>query len=400
MSCLLDELIGVPGLQIEAATVYPGLDDDDFRDGPVRYFVFGQPRFESIFEARKRDLDRCVSLVAERKPDLVHIHGSERLFGLMPARRLIDPPALISIQGLVDTCLAVFFGALTPTEIWKSQGLFELATKRGHFWRYRDYMKGSKLGREILANAKAFMGRTAWDRAHLASVNPTASYYHGEELLRPEFSSARWDIGRCDRHSVIFTNSGAYPRRGMEVLIRAMPIVRRDFPDATIRLAGTLGRRSAYDRFVHRMVEDAGLGGSVEHLGYLSSEQMAEQLRRSHVFVQPSYVENGSNSLSEAMQVGSPCIAAYAGGMTTTLDHERTGLMFPPGDAAMLAAAIIRVFRDDELAVQLGQAARATASERHSPSRVVAQVMHAYRELSASLESIEGVPHVSCAESR
>jgi glycosyltransferase involved in cell wall biosynthesis len=294
----------------------------------------------------------------------------------------------------------VFFGALTPAEIWKSQGLIELATRRGHFWRYRDYLKGARLGREILANANAFMGRTAWDRAHLASVNPTAAYYHGDELLRPQFSDAPWQVGRCERHSVIFTNSGSYPRRGMEVLIHAMQIVRRDFPRAALRLAGALGHRGAYDRFVHRMIADAGLAGSVEHLGYLGAAEMAQQLRRSHVFAQPSFVENGSNSLSEAMQVGVPCIAAFTGGMTTTIVIERTGLMFPPGDAAMLAQAIARIFRDDHLATRLGQAARASASVRHDPARVVAQVMRAYRDLAGDAQSGEGVQHVTCSQSR
>jgi|SRR5579883_1920171 len=405
MTCLLDQLVQVAGVQMEVATAHPGLDDDEFHADGVRYFVFGQPRFESIFEARKRDLDRCVSLVAERKPDVVHIHGSERFFGLMAARKLIDVPALISIQGLVDECLPVFFGALSPAEIWRSQGLVELATRRGHFWRYRDYLKGAKLGREILANAKAFMGRTAWDRAHLSSVNPAAVYYHGDELLRPQFSKGAWNLDKCERHSVIFTNGGSEPRRGLEVLIGAMRIVLREFPDAQLRLAGTLGNRRSYERFVHRRISDAGLDGAVRHLGYLNADRMAEELQRAHVFAMPSFLENSSNSLCEAMQVGMPCVASYTGGIPSLLDEGWSGLMFPPGDSAMLAAAICRIFRSDDLAARLGESARTAASERHSPARVVAQVMNAYHDLVSGLESANfiGVQHgkaIPCAESR
>src|SRR5579872_3288944 len=357
MTCLLRELQQIAGIDIEVATAHPGLDDDEFSVDGVRYFVFAQPRFESIFEARKRDLDRCVDLVTQRNPDVVHIHGSERFFGLLKARKLIETPALISIQGLVEACVPVFFGALSPSEIWKSQSWFELATRRGHFWRYRDYLKGARLGREILEKAKFFMGRTAWDRAQLFGVNPDAVYYPGGELLRPEFSKTRWNLSECQRHSVIFTNAGSEPRRGLEILLGAMQLVRREFPDAELRLAGTLGHRRAYERFLHRTIADAGLSGAIEHLGYLSASEMAEELRRARVFVQPSFMENSSNSLCEAMQVGLPCVASYAGGLPSLVEDRHTGLLFPPGDAPMLAAAILQIFRDDDLAVRLSDAA-------------------------------------------
>ena len=406
MTCLLDHMVRAGGVEIDVATAHPGLRDDEFSEGGVRYVVFGQPRYESIFEARRRDIERCVRLVENTNPDLVHIHGSERFFGLLAARGLIRPPALISIQGLVDACLPIFFGSLSAREIWQSEALVEIATRRGLLWRYRDYSKGAELGREILANGKAFMGRTEWDRAHLRSANPSAVYYYGGEILRPQFSGPRWDLDSCDRYSVIFTNAGSEPRRGVEVLVDAMQVVRREFPEAELRLAGTLGERRAYDRFLRRRIADAGLEKSIHYLGYLNAAQMAEQLRRAHVFVQPSFMENSSNSLCEAMQSGLPCVATHAGGIPSLIDHGRTGLMIPPGDAPLLAESIAKIFRDRDLAVHLGRSARAEASQRHQPDRVVAQVMYAYRDLTgaapASGPNLQGknFQHVSYTESR
>jgi glycosyltransferase involved in cell wall biosynthesis len=400
MPCLLEHLLHDTGIQVDVATAQPGFRDDDFVENGVRYFVFGQPRFQPIFEYRQRDLDRCRDLVREQKPDLVHIHGSERFFGLLAARGLINVPALISIQGLVEACLPAFFGALSPAEALRSHRLIELATGRGVFWRYREYSRGAVFGREILANAKVFMGRTAWDRAQLAAVNPSATYYHGDEVLRPQFSNAAWDLSTVDRHTVIFTNAGSEPRRGVEVLLRAMQIVRRQVPSAELRIAGTLGDRRGYDRFLQRMIIDTGLAGSIQQLGYLSAEKMAAQLERAHVFALPSFIENSSNSLCEAMQVGVPSVASYVGGIPSLVDHNQTGLMFPPGDPAVLASSILRIFRDGDLAVRLSRAARAEASQRHAPAHVVSQVMQAYREITATQE---GVPHgqaASCSESR
>jgi glycosyltransferase involved in cell wall biosynthesis len=126
------------------------------------------------------------------------------------------------------------------------------------------------------------------------------------------------------------------------------------------------------------MVEELGLAAHVEFLGYLSAERMAHELAQSHIFVQPSFMENSSISLCEAMQVGMPCAAAYAGGMPSTVEHGRTGCLFPPGDAALLAQTVLELFRNGDRAQQLGRAARETASWRHSPERVISQLLAAY----------------------
>ena len=96
---------------------------------------------------------------------------------------------------------------------------------------------------------------------------------------------------------------------------------------------------------------------------------MARELCRAHVFVISSYIENSPNSLCEAMQVGLPCVATYAGGIPSLVRNGSTGLLFPPGDAPLLAEAIARLFREDHLACRMGRAARIEASERHARKR-------------------------------
>src|SRR5581483_2952640 len=102
----------------------------------------------------------------------------------------------------------------------------------------------------------------------------------------------------------------------------------------------------AYDRFLRRRISGAALDSSIRHLGFLDADAMAGELRRAHVFALPSFMENSSNSLCEAMQVGLPCVASYAGGVPSLIEHGRTGLLFPPGDAPLLAEYIARIFRD------------------------------------------------------
>lgn len=383
MPSLLEELVRSPNMQVEIATVYPGLRDDQFEDNGVTYFVLGQPKVPGIFfRCRKSDLEACAELVRKRTPDLIHIHGTERFYGLMAARKLIKTPCVISLQGLLTAYQLLFFGALSAADVWRSNRLIEVASRRGLLWLYRGYVRGARQEREILARVSSFLGRTDWDRAHLRGANPTADYYNVGEVLRPAFRQHSWQVSKCERHTVIFTNCGD-PRRGTEVLLRAMLIVRREFPDAKLRLGGLVGTKRGYDRFLRRMITQSGLSAAVELLGYMDASAMARELRRAHVFVISSYIENSPNSLCEAMQVGLPCVASYAGGIPSLVEQGRTGLLFPPGDAPLLADAIMRIFRDDDLAVRLSVAATDAASERHAPQRVLSQLLYAYRDVVA-----------------
>lgn len=384
MPSLLASLLRVPGISVEIATAYPGLKDDEFVDEGVRYFALGQPKKPGIFFAtRPNDVARCAALVEERNPDLVHIHGTERFYGLLPARKLIQAPCIISIQGLLSACRDSFFGGLSVREIWKANRMIEVASRRGLLWFYREHHRAAEYEREILANAPAFMGRTDWDRARVRSVNPGASYYHAGEVLRAVFGEERWDLRSCERHTILFTKLGRAPYRGTEVLLKALPLIRKQFPDVKLRLTDHLGTRRGYDRFLRRAIAEAGLSENIELLGYLSADRMAAELRRAHVFALASYVENSPNSLCEAMQVGVPCVATYAGGIPSLIEHGRTGLLTPPGDAQVLAASVMDLFRDDSLSMRLGRAARARAVERHDARLVLAQVLNAYTEVVA-----------------
>ena len=386
MPSLLEKLAQAPDVQIEVATVSPGARDEQFTEGGINYFVIGQPKLPYIFfRTRKQDLQRCVDLVRERAPDVVHIHGTERFFGLMAARKLISAPCVISLQGLLEPYLPAFFGALSRREIWRSHRFLELAAGRGLFGLYRAFVRGARREHEILAGATWFLGRTEWDRAHVTSISSTANYHQVSEVLRPAFSEHQWDVSLCDRHTVIFTNIGE-PRRGTEVLLKAMRMVRSQFPEAKLRLAGGVGTRNGYHRFLRRAIAESGPAGTVELLGYLDAAAMARELCRAHVFAISSYMENSPNSLCEAMQAGLPCVATFAGGMPTLVHHGRTGLLFPPGDAPLLAEAIMRIFRDDDLARRLGREARTEASARHAPRRVVSQVLDAYRAAAGGQE--------------
>lgn len=385
MSALLAALRSRPDVELGVATAYPGLPDLDFSEDSVRYFVVGQPRFRSHLGHGPGELAACGGLVDRFRPDIIHVHGSERFYGLLSARHLTSVPVVVSLQGFITACLPVFFGGMRSSEILRVDRLAELATGRGLLWGARDYAKGAEQEREILEGAKAFLGRTRWDRAQVERFNPGAAYFHVDELLRPEFSAEQWASQGCTRGRIFVTNAGN-PRRGVESILEAVRTL-RNRRDVELHIAGGLASRTGYGRFLLGRIARLGLSDHVHLRGYLDGPTLSRELLGSNVYVTASYVENSPNSLCEAMSLGLPCVASYAGGIPSLLEEGRTGLFFPPGDAALLAQRLEEVLSDDALATRLGAAARRVALERHAPARVVGQLLDAYRAVASGQAS-------------
>jgi glycosyltransferase involved in cell wall biosynthesis len=390
MSQLLLALRSVPGIELGVATAYPSLPDLQFDEDGVEYFVVGQGRFTSHFGCSRSDLVACRHVVERFDPDLVHVHGSERFFGLLRARGLIDRPTVVSLQGLLSVATRDFYGALTVTDRLAAHRAAEVLTGRGLFWERRAFLRGARREAEILGGVDAVLGRTDWDRVQAAAIAPGTPWYRVGEVLRPEFAAARWSLSRCRRGRVVVTNAGQ-PYRGLETLLDATVAIARRHPGLEIDVAGGLSDRSGYGRLLRRRIGRLAVPGRVRLLGFQDAQSLARILTGAHAYVLPSFVENSSNSLCEAQTVGVPCVAAAAGGTPSLVDDGRTGLLYPAGDAEALAEQLGRVLGDDLLATRLGSAGRGEALLRHARRRVVGELLSAYRSILGRSAEDDGV---------
>jgi glycosyltransferase involved in cell wall biosynthesis len=333
-----------------------------------------------IGTATDRTLAACREVVGRWRPDLIHIHGTEAVYGLLTARGLVDCPAVISLQGLIGPYAEWyrFFGNGGCKELIRMHRIPEILTGRGILAGFRSMQRMARREREIVTGNRNFLGRTAWDRAYVASLNPAAHYFHGGELLREPFWQERWRLDRARRHRIVFTNAG-HPRKGTEMLLDAVRLLRGDYPGIQVAIAGGLSRNSGYGRYVRGKI--AELGTAAFELGPLTAEAMAGELAGAHVFVSPSFIDNSPNALCEAQLLGMPVVATYTGGVPSLIEEGRTGLFVPTGDAPMLAARLREVFEDDALAERLGAQAHALAVERHDPEAIVHEILTAYETI-------------------
>lgn len=110
--------------------------------------------------------------------------------------------------------------------------------------------------------------------------------------------------------------------------------------------------------------------GCVELTGWLPPAEVARRMGVAQALLVPSIVapdgdaEGLPSVIPEAMAQATPVIGSADGGIAEAVEHERTGLLVPPGDGDALAAAMLRLALEPELRHALGRAAFSTASAR------------------------------------
>lgn len=327
------------------------------------------------------------------RPDVIHIWGTEygHTLAMVNAaeKEGFLSKVVISIQGLCSV-YAPHYAEGVPFRV-QYRATFRDVLRRDNIEQQQaKFALRGKLEEEALRKVRHVIGRTDWDRACTAAINPDAAYHFCNETLREEFYEDRWTYGTCHKHR-IFASSCAYPIKGFHYLLRAFREVKKYCPEATLAVPGDSPvadtankrlRQSSYQRYLAGLLE--GMEDSVEFLGRLSAQEMKQQYRNANVFVLPSTIENSPNSLGEAMLLGVPCVAADVGGVSNMMTGREEGFVYQSTAPYMLAYYIREVFAMEEKAEAMGSAARGHAQLTHDPETNLNTLLNIYREVAAT----------------
>lgn len=255
----------------------------------------------------------------------------------------------------------------------------------------RKYVHQGRLEEELLRKVSHIIGRTTWDHDHTWAINPNATYHFCNEILRSSFySDNKWSFDKCQRYR-IFLSQAAKPIKGLHKLIEAMPLILSTYPDTEVYVAGNdfintsslrgKLRYTTYARYVNSLINKYRIRNRFHFTGMLDAEQMAEQYRLANVFVCPSSIENSPNSLGEAQLIGCPVVASYVGGVPDMVENGKTGLLYRFEETEMLAAAICRIFRNNDLANCLSKKEINVANQRHDGVKNASRMMEIYKSI-------------------
>ena len=383
---LIGALAGRPGLRLGIVSTAP-VPCRPFEEDGITYYAVPGPRpavrsalswsrwsHPSVHVLRP-DLAPAMAALRSFGPDVVHVHGTEGPFGMLAGMSSV--PCVISLQGLLVVCTRFWLQGIPPREyrrlvfsttFWQGGGLLH---------SHIDIRRRAERERVILESGSDFIGRTQWDRRVLLGANPEARYWHCDEVLREPFYSTEWS-DHPETPFVIYSTGSAMPIKGTECLIETIGILSRaGMAGVRLRVAG-VPSGSELEAIYRRFADRHHVGDRVKLLGRLDATQLVDELLGCHVYVHPSRIDNSPNSLAEAMLLGVPCVASFAGGIPSMISDGVSGILVPAGDSYAIAGAVRDIRNDREAAVALGRAARATAFARHDPRLIAERMMAIY----------------------
>jgi glycosyltransferase involved in cell wall biosynthesis len=374
---------------VELAIASPGpIEHAPFSAGNSTYFHIAAPSPDSriatiVGQWRNNPVPsaavaRCEEIALAYAPDVVHVHGAEHYFGLAIPR--LRAPAVVSLQGMATVYQRFVLSPLDIPGIVREVLTREFILRGGGLHLHSDMRARALVERRIVASCDDFMGRTEWDRAVLRMLRPEARYHEVGEVLGAPFYDTEWS-GPPAGPETLYCTAGDSPLKGVETLLEALALLRRSGARSPrLRLAGGVGD-GPMARKIAKMLASPELRGAVDVLGRCTPAQIVEELARASMFVLPSHMDNSPNALCEAMIVGTPCIAAYVGGVPSLVRDGVDGLLYHDADPYALAGKIDRLLGEPSLAVRLGVSGRERALRRHDPATIAAQAMGAYRSL-------------------
>ena len=220
------------------------------------------------------------------------------------------------------------------------------------------------------------------------AVSPAArrvimEHLGGDAVLIPNgvqvsaFAGARPLPARPAQPTVVFLGRVDEPRKGLAVLLEALPELARRVPDVRLLVAGP-GDGEAMSAAL-----PPELRARVELLGLVPESEKASVYASGDVYCAPNtHGESFGIVLLEAMATGTPVVASDLEAFRRVLEDGRAGVLFPVRDAAALAAELAALLQDPERRAALVEQGSAVAA-RYDWSSVTRAVVEVYETVAA-----------------
>ncbi|GGP78471.1 GT4 family glycosyltransferase PelF [Saccharothrix coeruleofusca] len=183
--------------------------------------------------------------------------------------------------------------------------------------------------------------------------------------------------GEPDVPTIVFVGR-IDPLKDLHTLIRAFGLVRRELPEARLRMFGPVtAANRGYHASCVALVEELGLSGSAVFEGLIPKQ--VDAYHAGHLVALTSVSEGFPFSVVEAMSTGRATVCTNVGGVSEAVGDA--GFVVPPRDHAAVARACLRLLTDGGLRRELGQRARQRVMENFTLQRWNDSYQARYAEL-------------------
>ena len=273
-------------------------------------------------------------------------------------------------------CTAVWFGAAAPLgllapRLRRAGAERIVASTHGHEVGWAMLPVGRQAIRRIGLGSDVVTYLAEYTRGRLARALGTATTLRrlapgvDVEHFHPEVDgkAVRARYGLDDR-AVIVCVSRLVPRKGQDVLIRALPSIRQQAPDAALLLVGR-PNRARFLQWLRLLAAREGVADHVIFAGGVPGDQLPEYYAAGDVFAMPCRtrrlgldVEGLGIVYLEASAVARPVIAGESGGAPEAVREGESGYVVNGRDPTAVATHVVGILADAAERERLGRAGR------------------------------------------
>ncbi len=335
---------------------------ESYQEGNVTYYTLtGLPNAKYDYKSQK-SIAGWKQIIDKEQPDVMVIWGTEFPYSLAAMAAAPQLPAIIYVQGILDSIGKYYLSGLTEQELKKAVTLRDVLTKSTIRQTQKGFAARAVYEKGIIRRAGHAIIENQWAAAYMRKLYPEIKLHFMPISISESFRNYQWSEQKMQPHTIMCP-AADYPIKGLHMLMKALAIVKKQYPDVKLYIPGSPLRKTdnlkaklkqtGYERLISSMIRELDLQENMIYTGRLTADEMAQKMATVNCFAMTSAIENHSSTLKEAMTVGAPCVASYVGGVPEYATNEENCLLYRYEDYEVLAQNICRLFEDKQLREKL-----------------------------------------------
>jgi glycosyltransferase involved in cell wall biosynthesis len=346
------------GVEVDILTRrYAGLSTYEEIDGsPVHRFPVPGPKAIAMLSFVSRSILKLGSL----RPDLIHAH------------ELLSPATIAIVAKR-------FYGMPVVAKVLRGGQLGDVEKLKS---RPMGGLRLTMLNRGI--DAFVTISREIDDELNNLGIEPSRREWVPNGVDTNRFSPVSLDEKRALRDKLGLSVGAPLtvfigrlvPEKQIDRLVEAWPQVRKQVPGAELLVIGSGILETRLQELASEGIQIPG-----------QMEDVCPYLQAADVFVLPSSTEGLSNSMLEALSTGLGVVVTSVGGAPDVIIDGQDGLLVSPDDISELIDAVVKLLKDDDLRLRLGDSGRRVIGGKYSLTQTADQLVGLYLRLIEGLHT-------------
>lgn len=193
-----------------------------------------------------------------------------------------------------------------------------------------------------------------------------------------------------EQHPIkILTVSRFVEKKGIEYLIKSIPLVLKEIPNCEFIVVGSGPLMESLQDLAKRLNVDS----VIKFKGDVSDSDLLNYYNDADMFVLPCIVaKNGDRdgipvAMMEAMALEIPLISTNVSGIPELVEDGISGILVPPKDEKAISEAVIKLCKNEDLRIQMGKKGREIVLEKYNIKNETKKLEVLFEEISLRMKS-------------